>query len=166
MASTPKTGDLLLQARLIDEQQLETALGYQQARGGKLGEILVSLNYVSEQELLDALAKKLSLPILSEAEVLEMQVSPETRGALPRFLIEEELGRGELVCFAPGPRGAHKVTNRGTATARVMMFSSAREPAVAVYPDSDKVGVWPGNPEDNVMLRRSDGHVDYWEGER
>jgi len=79
---------------------------------------------------------------------------------------EEELGRGELVCFAPGPRGAHKVTNRGTATARVMMFSSAREPAVAVYPDSDKVGVWPGNPEDNVMLRRSDGHVDYWEGER
>src|SRR5438105_14396735 len=91
MASTPKTGDLLLQARLIDEQQLETALGYQQARGGKLGEILVSLNYVSEQELLDALAKQLSLPILSEAEVLEMQVSPETRGALPRFLIEEEL---------------------------------------------------------------------------
>jgi uncharacterized cupin superfamily protein len=79
---------------------------------------------------------------------------------------EAELRRGELVCFAPGPRGAHKVTNRGTATARVMMFSSAREPAVAVYPDSDKIGVWPGNAADKAMLHRRDGHVDYWEGER
>jgi hypothetical protein len=47
-----------------------------------------------------------------------------------------------------------------------MMFSSAREPAVAVYPDSDKIGVWPGNPADQVMLRRADGHRDYYDGER
>ena len=79
---------------------------------------------------------------------------------------EEELQRGELVCFEPGPRGAHKVTNRTTASARVMMFSSAREPAVAVYPDSDKIGIWPGNPADEVMLRRGDGLLDYWDGER
>ena len=46
-----------------------------------------------------------------------------------------------------------------------MMFSSAREPAVAVYPDSDKIGVWPGEEHDVVMLRRSDGHVGYWDGE-
>jgi uncharacterized cupin superfamily protein len=79
---------------------------------------------------------------------------------------EQELERGELVCFAPGPRGAHKATNRGAASARVLMFSSAREPAVAVYPDSNKIGVWPGNPDDKVMLRRADGAVDYWDGER
>ncbi|MGA2320510.1 MAG: cupin domain-containing protein [Solirubrobacteraceae bacterium] len=78
---------------------------------------------------------------------------------------EEELTRGEIVCFPPGPEGAHKATNCGRATARVMMFSSAREPAVAVYPDSDKIGVWPGNPEDHVILRRGDGQVDYWDGE-
>jgi uncharacterized cupin superfamily protein len=79
---------------------------------------------------------------------------------------EEELRRGEVVCFGPGPAGAHKATNRGEATARVMMFSSAREPAVAVYPDSDKLGVWTGNPDDDVMLHRPDGDVDYWDGER
>jgi uncharacterized cupin superfamily protein len=79
---------------------------------------------------------------------------------------EEELAQGELVCFPPGPAGAHKVTNRGEAVARVMMFSSAREPAVTVYPDSDKIGVWPGSPDDKVMLRRADGNVDYWDGER
>jgi uncharacterized cupin superfamily protein len=78
---------------------------------------------------------------------------------------EEALTRGEIVCFAPGPSGAHKVGNRADASARVMMFSSAREPSVAVYPDSDKIGVWPGNPDDTVMLRRRDGAVDYWDGE-
>jgi uncharacterized cupin superfamily protein len=79
---------------------------------------------------------------------------------------EETLSRGEAVCFATGPAGAHKVSNASTDTARVMMFSSAREPAVAVYPDSDKIGVWPGDDRDKVMLRRGDGNVDYWDGER
>jgi uncharacterized cupin superfamily protein len=79
---------------------------------------------------------------------------------------ERELGTGEIVCFPPGPAGAHKTTNRGEAAARIVMFSSAREPAVAVYPDSDKIGVWPGNSADEMMLRRADGAVDYWDGER
>ncbi len=78
---------------------------------------------------------------------------------------EEELERGALVCFPAGPDGAHKVTNRGDRPARIMMWSSSREPAVAVYPDSDKIGVWPGEDDDEIMLRRSDGHVDYYDGE-
>jgi uncharacterized cupin superfamily protein len=79
---------------------------------------------------------------------------------------EHELARGDLVCFAPGPAGAHSASNRGDAIAHIVMFSSAHEPAVAVYPDSDKIGVWPGNDADTVMLRRADGHVDYYDGER
>ena len=78
---------------------------------------------------------------------------------------ESKVAKGDLVRFAPGPEGAHKVTNRSDAPAKLLMFSSSREPAVAVYPDSDKIGVWPGNDGDNVMLRRSDGHVDYYDGE-
>jgi uncharacterized cupin superfamily protein len=79
---------------------------------------------------------------------------------------EETLVRGEIASFPVGPAGAHKVSNVSEAGARIMMFSSAREPAVAVYPDSDKIGVWPGNPDDTVMLRRADGAVDYFDGER
>jgi uncharacterized cupin superfamily protein len=79
---------------------------------------------------------------------------------------EHELHSGDLVRFAPGPRGAHKATNRREHTARIVMFSSAREPAVAVYPDSDKIGVWPGNDADRVMLHRADGEVEYYDGER
>jgi uncharacterized cupin superfamily protein len=78
---------------------------------------------------------------------------------------EETLERGALVCFPRGPSGAHKVGNRAHSPAVVMMWSSSREPAVAVYPDSDKIGVWPGEAGDELMVRRADGHVDYWDGE-
>jgi uncharacterized cupin superfamily protein len=78
---------------------------------------------------------------------------------------QETLAAGEIVCFPAGPAGAHKVSNSGHAPVRAIMFSSAREPAVAVYPDSDKIGVWPGNEDDEVMFHRRDGAVDYWDGE-
>jgi uncharacterized cupin superfamily protein len=74
-------------------------------------------------------------------------------------------GRGDVVCFPPGPDGAHKLTNAGPDPARVLMFSSSREPAVAVYPDSDKVGVWVPGGADNVMVHREHGHVGYYDGE-
>jgi uncharacterized cupin superfamily protein len=78
---------------------------------------------------------------------------------------EAPMASGELACFPAGRRGAHRVRNAGEQAARVLMFSSAREPAVAVYPDSDKIGVWPGDEADHVMLKREDGQVGYWEGE-
>lgn len=77
----------------------------------------------------------------------------------------ETLAAGAVVCFPVGPEGAHKITGTGTEPARVLMFSSAREPSVAVYPDSDKIGVWAGTDADQLMLRRADGQVDYWDGE-
>jgi uncharacterized cupin superfamily protein len=78
---------------------------------------------------------------------------------------ESDAHAGDLVCFPAGPAGAHKLINLSAESVRALMFSSAREPSVAVYPDSDKIGVWPGNPEDHVMLRRADGQVDYYDGE-
>jgi uncharacterized cupin superfamily protein len=78
---------------------------------------------------------------------------------------EEELGPGDVVCFPAGPAGAHKLANRSDASVRVLMLSTTREPSVAVYPDSDKIGVWPGGEPDRILVRRSSG-VDYWDGER
>ena len=77
---------------------------------------------------------------------------------------EDELEEGDVVCFPPGPEGAHKVTNRSEDTATVLMFSTRTHPAVAVYPDSDKIGVWTGNPDDHVLVRRA-SKVEYYEGE-
>jgi uncharacterized cupin superfamily protein len=67
---------------------------------------------------------------------------------------EQTLKRGDLVCFPAGPAGAHKIMNRSDTPARTLLFSSARLPAVSVYPDSNKIGVWPGNDADDLVFRR------------
>ncbi|HEY5317579.1 MAG TPA: cupin domain-containing protein [Solirubrobacteraceae bacterium] len=73
---------------------------------------------------------------------------------------EDALVPGDLVCFTEGPEGAHKLTAPGDEPARLMMFSTVHDPAVVVYPDSGKVGVWPPGK----LFRETDA-VDYWEGE-
>jgi uncharacterized cupin superfamily protein len=68
------------------------------------------------------------------------------------------LDPGDVVCFPGGPEGAHKVTG----PARVLMVSTLNEPSVAVYPDSDKLGVFVGDYR--LLVERNSG-VDYWLGE-
>ena len=77
---------------------------------------------------------------------------------------EQELEPGDVVAFPVGEAGAHKLTNRRPEPARFMMFSTTFEPSAAVYPDSDKIGLWPGDDRDKIMVRRA-ANVDYWEGE-
>jgi uncharacterized cupin superfamily protein len=77
---------------------------------------------------------------------------------------EHTLQRGDLVRFPAGPDGAHKVMNRSDAPARTLMFSSSRVPAVSVYPDSDKIGVWSGNEPDELIFKRGTA-VPWSEGE-
>jgi uncharacterized cupin superfamily protein len=77
---------------------------------------------------------------------------------------EHTLERGDLVRFAAGPAGAHKVMNRSGSPARTLMFSSARAPAVSVYPDSDKIGVWSGDEESDLVFKRGTA-VPWSEGE-
>jgi uncharacterized cupin superfamily protein len=67
---------------------------------------------------------------------------------------ERTLERGDLVRFPSGPAGAHKVMNRSGSPARMLMLSSARVPAVSVYPDSDKIGVRPGEEADALIFKR------------
>ena len=75
---------------------------------------------------------------------------------------DEELGRFEMVCFPAGPEGAHKVTNHGSATVRVLMLSTKAETSVCVYPDSGKLLAI--SPHDRLMTRKS-SEVDYFDGE-
>ena len=59
-----------------------------------------------------------------------------------------------------GPDGAHKVTNRTGETLQVALLSTKREPSAAIYPDSDKIGIWPPGK----LFRLADA-VDYYDGE-
>jgi uncharacterized cupin superfamily protein len=76
----------------------------------------------------------------------------------------EMLDPWDVVCFPSGPEGAHAVRNDTDADVRVLMFSTVSHPAASVYPDSDKIAIWTGNAEDNLIVRRASG-VDYWVGE-
>jgi uncharacterized cupin superfamily protein len=75
-----------------------------------------------------------------------------------------ELAPWDVVCFLPGPDGAHGVRNETDETVRVLMFSEVTHPGATVYPDSDKIGIWTGNRADDMIALRSSG-VDYFAGE-
>jgi uncharacterized cupin superfamily protein len=77
---------------------------------------------------------------------------------------ERELEPGDVVCFAEGPEGAHSVAAAGDETVRVLMLSTKNRPDVTIYPDSDKFGVFPDNPDDDRLFRRRDA-VEYFDGE-
>ena len=79
---------------------------------------------------------------------------------------EEQVEPMDVICFPQRPEGAHKFTNDTEETVRVMLLSTKVDPSLAVYPDSDKIGAWPG-PEfrdDHILVRR-ESQVDYWDRE-
>ena len=73
---------------------------------------------------------------------------------------EHELREWDCAFFPDGEAGAHKVTNRTDETVRIAIWSNKGDPGAAVYPDSNKVGVWPPG-----KLFRLGDDVSYWEGE-
>lgn len=87
--------------------------------------------------------------------------SPVLRDVCERRVLEP----GDVVCFPSGHRGAHTLEGPG----RFVIFSGERSsgPFVSVYPDSDKVSVFPGIEADglNALRLPRAGSVDYWHGE-
>src|SRR5919199_5142788 len=67
----------------------------------------------------------------------------------------EELAPMDLAFFPTGPAGAHQIRNDSEAPARVVMWSNVVFPTSTVYPDSDKVGVWTGDENEDVIVPRS-----------
>jgi uncharacterized cupin superfamily protein len=70
----------------------------------------------------------------------------------------------DVVFFEKGAAGAHGIRNETEEPVRVLMFSTVVVPTATVYPDSDKVGIWTGDPEADVIVRR-ESRVDYFDGE-
>jgi uncharacterized cupin superfamily protein len=76
----------------------------------------------------------------------------------------EELEPFDVVFLPTGPAGAHQVRNDSGEPARVLIWSNVVFPTSTVYPDSDKVGVYTRDRDDDLILPRSAG-VDYFDGE-
>ena len=59
-----RIGDLLIEHKVISQEQLGAALADQKKSGRKLGKVLIESGYVTEDQLLDFLARQLSIPYI------------------------------------------------------------------------------------------------------
>jgi len=105
-----KLGELLVEAGVIDEYQLRSALSHQQQWGGRLGANLVKLGLVGESRLVAFLAKHFRLPAIDFSRI---RVSDEVlrkvgkdlaqrHHVLPLFFGEES-GRSFLAVAMSNP---------------------------------------------------------------
>lgn len=69
MNTKKKLGDLLVEAGLIDEIQLRAALAHQKQWGGRIGAILISMGFITEEKLLKFLSSHLQLPAVDFKKV-------------------------------------------------------------------------------------------------
>lgn len=67
MPKYKRLGDILISEGVIAKQQLDEVVALQQKEGGKIGEVLLKLGYVSEEQIVIALSKQLSIPYISLA---------------------------------------------------------------------------------------------------
>ncbi|MBU3911933.1 MAG: type II secretion system ATPase GspE [Candidatus Omnitrophica bacterium] len=84
--SGDKLGQILLNEKIITEEELKKALEVQKKEGGKLGELLINIGLVSEKDIVIAIAKQLSIPYASYAKGL---LKPAEGQELSKMVPEE-----------------------------------------------------------------------------
>jgi type IV pilus assembly protein PilB len=60
-----KLGELLTKANLLSQEQLDEALKSQQEEGGRLGEVVVRLGYVTEEDITEMLSHQFGVPSIN-----------------------------------------------------------------------------------------------------
>lgn len=75
-----RIGEILVQQKLLSQEQLKLALDEQKRSGRKLGRIFVENGFVTEEEISQALAKQLRVPYMN---LKYYNVNPETARKLP-----------------------------------------------------------------------------------
>jgi general secretion pathway protein E len=69
MGDTRKLGQILLEQLGFEEEKIDEALEIQQERGGRIGEILISMKLADESDIIHALSLQLDLPVVEEIDV-------------------------------------------------------------------------------------------------
>jgi type IV pilus assembly protein PilB len=75
-----KIGELLLQEGLIDLEQLNKALEEQQHTGERIGTVLIKLGFITEEVLVEFIARQFNLP---QVNIAKLTVSRDTIGLIP-----------------------------------------------------------------------------------
>lgn len=88
MTKNLKLGEILKQAGIIDDFQLNSALSYQRHWGGRFGESLIKLGYLTEDKLQDFLARQFDLP---QIDLFGRKIPEEVLAYIPQEKAREFL---------------------------------------------------------------------------
>lgn len=72
-----RLGEILLSEGKIDAAQLKAALAYQRRWGKKLGSCLVDLNFLSEIDVVQSLARSLRLPLIDLTKIESNKITKD-----------------------------------------------------------------------------------------
>jgi type IV pilus assembly protein PilB len=95
-------GDLLVTMSHITKQQLAEAMDVQKDRGGKLGQVLVDMGFITEGEMLKALSTKFVIPMvdLNKTEISENVIKMIPITMVRRFNVMPINRSGNTLCLA------------------------------------------------------------------
>ncbi|MBL1141740.1 MAG: Flp pilus assembly complex ATPase component TadA [Proteobacteria bacterium] len=77
-----RLGDLLVDHKLISQAQLEQALSEQKKSGQKLGRVLISDGYLTEDQMLEALSEQLKIPFV---DLVHYKFNPDIIKLIPEI---------------------------------------------------------------------------------
>jgi MSHA biogenesis protein MshE len=96
-----RLGEILVQQKLLSEDQLNQALADQKRTGRKLGRVFVESGFVTEEQISGALARQLGIPYLNlkfyNINQDVVRLLPETQARRFRALVLEDRGETALV---------------------------------------------------------------------
>lgn len=101
-----RLGDLLVQAGLISQEQLQDALGKQRGLGKRLGEVLLEGGYITQQDLTGVLETQLGI---ESVNLKQTAVDPQTARKIPENLarrhvvIPVQVAKGHLLLAMRDP---------------------------------------------------------------
>ncbi|CAM4422850.1 GspE/PulE family protein [Paenibacillus tarimensis] len=78
-----RLGDLLVESRIISQEQLQEALAEQSKSKQKLGDLLITQGYITEQQLIEVLEFQLGIPHVS---LYKYQIDPTITQIIPESL--------------------------------------------------------------------------------
>ena len=99
-----RLGELLVQQKLISEEQLQLALAAQKRSGRKLGRVFIENGFVTEEAISGALARQLNIPYVNlkqyNLKPQTVQMLPEMQARRFRAIPLEDRGNTVLVGMA------------------------------------------------------------------
>ncbi len=83
-----RLGEVLIEAGLLSEEDLEKALNLQKGKNKRLGKILIELGIVNEQQIAEALARQLNLPLV---DCNDYEITQELLSIVPKKTAEKKI---------------------------------------------------------------------------